>query len=512
MRRRDLLKFVGGAGLGALFTPVPWKLLDDVSIRTQDPWAAKPLRGAIGVRYTNCTLCSRACGIKARTVAGQPFQVIGISGHPAGRATLCPLGLAAHQLPFADDRVRSARIGNDVVPVDRALAFGASAMVGARGKVMFLDDTPGRCASEVYFEAARRSGSEYVTLEPVTVGSAVDYSSVRTLISFDAPVLHGWCTPAALLTRRSEYTLIQIEPEPTRTGAFADLRVTVPAALLNATALALAERIAAAKNIPLPTLVETREATPLSETQIAAFVTALTNDTPAAAIGNGSGVAALNFVLGAAIARKEPPFTLPAARPLDQVEDRSKLLVVADLNRGGVEWDRIERKLAPGGAVMALAAFEDAVTARAAAVVPAPALFESLTDVPGPDDSPRATWAVSTRLMNPPAGTIEPAEAVARIAGVDCSIEAAIARRAEALRKHGSLFRYRDAQVFPMSNVDDETFAELARGAACWVGEDPDAATVTIPSDAVCMRERPARRAPLVAKLDRESDLYRRTA
>ena len=36
LTRRSLLKFMGGAVAGAVLSPLPWKLLDDASIWTQN--------------------------------------------------------------------------------------------------------------------------------------------------------------------------------------------------------------------------------------------------------------------------------------------------------------------------------------------------------------------------------------------------------------------------------------------------------------------------------------------
>ena len=50
LTRRSLLKFMGGAVAGAVLSPLPWKLLDDASIWTQN-WSriARPPRGVTHV-------------------------------------------------------------------------------------------------------------------------------------------------------------------------------------------------------------------------------------------------------------------------------------------------------------------------------------------------------------------------------------------------------------------------------------------------------------------------------
>ena len=57
--RRNLLQVAGGAAVGLVFTPAPWRLLGDVTMRTQNaPWAAPLPRGEISITATTCTLCA----------------------------------------------------------------------------------------------------------------------------------------------------------------------------------------------------------------------------------------------------------------------------------------------------------------------------------------------------------------------------------------------------------------------------------------------------------------------
>ena len=61
--RRDLLVWSAGAAAGLLVTPVPWKLLDDTSIWSQNwPWISQPSRGSVEVKQSACTLCPNGCG------------------------------------------------------------------------------------------------------------------------------------------------------------------------------------------------------------------------------------------------------------------------------------------------------------------------------------------------------------------------------------------------------------------------------------------------------------------
>ena len=99
LSRRDLFLAGGGAVAGIALSPVPWKLLDDLSIWTQQPPTPTPRpAGPLAFRFTSCALCPAACGLKARCFGAQPVGFAAVPGHPASDGGLCPLGLTAHHL------------------------------------------------------------------------------------------------------------------------------------------------------------------------------------------------------------------------------------------------------------------------------------------------------------------------------------------------------------------------------------------------------------------------------
>src|SRR4249919_3659566 len=103
--RRDLLVWSAGAAAGLIVTPVPWKLLDDTSIWTQNwPWIPQPARGPVEVKPAVCALCPHGCGLRVRMAAG---FAVGISSTPGG--ALCPLAFGAHQLNWHPRRVHEVR-------------------------------------------------------------------------------------------------------------------------------------------------------------------------------------------------------------------------------------------------------------------------------------------------------------------------------------------------------------------------------------------------------------------
>ena len=131
LTRRDLLIGTAGAAAGLVLSPVPWKLLGDVSIWTQNfPWIPQPAHGPVETKCSTCTLCEGGCGIRVRMAAKCPVGVAGVSSHPLTKGVLCPLAFAAHQLNWHPRRLREVRhtgraaSGSTKNAVLRALAGG----------------------------------------------------------------------------------------------------------------------------------------------------------------------------------------------------------------------------------------------------------------------------------------------------------------------------------------------------------------------------------------------------
>jgi len=101
LTRRNLIKFaVGGLG-GALLSPIPWKLIDDIAIWTQNwSWVPVPARGEFSTITSVCTLCPGACGIEVRKVGSRVVKVEGRDDYPVNRGGICPLGMAGQQILY----------------------------------------------------------------------------------------------------------------------------------------------------------------------------------------------------------------------------------------------------------------------------------------------------------------------------------------------------------------------------------------------------------------------------
>jgi menaquinone reductase, molybdopterin-binding-like subunit len=276
--RRNLLKFAGGSAAGLILSPVPWKLIDDVSIWTQNwSWMPKPIHGPIRQRFTTCSLCPAGCGVRARCVGEQPVSLSGIEGHPLSRGSLCPVGLAGHHLPYHSARVSNPlrlQRGNGVltsapVSIEETMKAVGSAIRtlqsdGSNGAVAVLDRRPGRIASlsyrnflsglkKAYYIVPSPEASPFGILSEMVSGlpgeTGADFEKVRTILSFGAPVLEGWVSPgfsARIMAGRGKdngaggIRVIQVETRQSATAAMADSWLPLAPGTEAALALAIA--------------------------------------------------------------------------------------------------------------------------------------------------------------------------------------------------------------------------------------------------------------------------------
>jgi menaquinone reductase, molybdopterin-binding-like subunit len=269
--RRDLLTIAGGSLLGSLFTPIPWKLLDDSAIWTQN-WSLIPKlpRGPITFTRTACALCPGGCAVNARRVSGIPVSLSGIAGHAVSHGALCPVGITGHHLATHPLRLHQSfkfdGIGTEgtLTPcsVDAMLKELAKELqaAAAQGTVAVLDHLPGRAVSRVYREFLKEFPQARYIIAPGSEDSCLaalrglsntndkqfgyDFENARVVLSFGAPLLDGWGTPGRMLNvfgarPQTGLKLIQVESVQSRTALQADTWLPVAPGTEAALALAL---------------------------------------------------------------------------------------------------------------------------------------------------------------------------------------------------------------------------------------------------------------------------------
>ena len=463
--RRDLFKFVGGSAVGALFTPAPWRLITDTALWSENwPGIPQPPRGEIRIRYNHCSLCAAGCAVRARSVGDQPVSLAGVKDHPLSHGALCAWGIAAHQVPYHPARLRSG-------PVEQARAAVAAR---SRERVAVLDLRPGRTASWTYRRAmaALPDGVYIAAPEPAW---GFDLSAARTVLSLGAPLTDGWGTPGNVFAARQRFRLIQADPVETRTASFADLWLPVRAGSEAALALALAGEITAA---------EAGRLTGLEAGLVGDVIADLRAHGPSLVVApeQTPEVMRANAALGAPgltlVARRETP--VPEAwrksapvTVLEAVPDGSLDVLLIDESAAGeaIPWTAIAPKLAGGALVAAFAWTAGGYARHARFTLPAPVCGETLEDIPAAVDGVAAAFRLSTPWSAPPTTVVNPAEFVAKLAGI--AADGSMRKRADRIQQtgRGQVFTPADGKTSPLKEMNKDDFWKALNAGACWTDE-----------------------------------------
>ncbi len=257
MTRRDILTLAGGTVVGAVLSPLPWKLLDDTAIWTQN-WSLIPRlqRGPESVVHSTCALCPGGCAVTARCVGRRPVTLSGGIHHPFSFGTLCPVGLTGHHLAYHPLRLRSAQrftskgtegelanVSEGELLADLSRLLGTIGSSERAGAVAVLDRRPGRAMSSLYEQFLSTFKNRYYVVPPAREESTLealrasagpdapplgfDFENTGVVLSFGAPLLDGWGTPGRMSRvfgdrKQSGRRLIQVESRQSRTALQAD--------------------------------------------------------------------------------------------------------------------------------------------------------------------------------------------------------------------------------------------------------------------------------------------------
>ena len=497
--RRDLLLGSAGATAGLFLTPVPWKLLDDVSIWTQNwPWIPQPAHGPVDTKHSACTLCAAGCGLRVRMAAGFPVGIAGVRTNPVTKGALCPLGFAAHQLNWHPRRLREVRRAGRIASWAQAQAAFEKAC--SEGPVAIVDGRPGRAASSV-LEAftQKRNGSyrvvltaENQALTPYTAWSGVpvaslgyDLENARTIVSFGAPLLDGWGTPGRFTRLWSErgagaadpqLRLIQIEPTLSKTASRAwrwvPVREGSEAVLAAGVARVLLEERLVKLQAPMPqvSLADAAAQTGLSAEVIRALARTMVEKQPALVVAADANpaVAALNVLLGAmgtpgGIVRKQERGRSPA--PAEPIIGSPRAVLID----ATVPWEFVP----PAGAEVFRFAAWDGGGNKTDWLLPAPGFLEDLTDVPTAPASARNTYAVATNLVTPPPEVKSAAQFLLQIDPTLPAVDKVIQERCEELFR-ARLGTVHGEQVVAVAKLESaQKLEEQLKKGAVWVDDPP---------------------------------------
>lgn len=101
VNRRNFIKLLVGGAVGTGISPLPWKLLDDTAIFTQNfPWVPVPPEGEFSHVKSLCNLCRGGCGIEVRKAGDRAVKIEGRVDYPVNPGGACPIGMGGIQLLY----------------------------------------------------------------------------------------------------------------------------------------------------------------------------------------------------------------------------------------------------------------------------------------------------------------------------------------------------------------------------------------------------------------------------
>jgi anaerobic selenocysteine-containing dehydrogenase len=250
--RRSFLSFAIGGAAGTALSPLPWKLLDDVSIWTQNwPWTPVPQDGEAYHVNSTCTLCPGGCGITVGKIDERVVKIEGMPNHPVNNGGICTLGLTGAQLLY-----RPSRIKNPLKKVngswrniswDDAVAEIAAKLKDLRSKglshtLACISDSDRGTVAELFSRFLTAYGSPNYIRTPsiqdtyeltlhlthgVRAMAGFDIANADLVLSFGSALIEGWGSPVFMFQSKSTLTekggrMEQIETRLSKTAAKAD--------------------------------------------------------------------------------------------------------------------------------------------------------------------------------------------------------------------------------------------------------------------------------------------------
>ncbi|MEW6668238.1 MAG: molybdopterin-dependent oxidoreductase [Thermodesulfobacteriota bacterium] len=281
--RRNFIKLLLGGAVGIHLTPLPWKLMDDVAIWTQNwSWIPVPRKGAFSHVKSVCLFCPGGCGIEVRKVDGRAVKIEGRTDYPVNPGGICPLGAGGLQLLY-NESIRFTGPMKSVGPRgqgkfveiswDEALKILAERVVSLRNQgrpeaLAAVDGTPGgstlallvqrflrACGSANYVRIPCAEDA-YAMANRLMTGNegpaSYDLENADFILSFGCGLIEGWGAPGRMLHAwglwnenldRKRVRVVQVEGRASNTASKADRRVAPLPGTEAALALGLAHVI-----------------------------------------------------------------------------------------------------------------------------------------------------------------------------------------------------------------------------------------------------------------------------
>ncbi|THB63888.1 MAG: molybdopterin oxidoreductase, partial [Desulfovibrio sp.] len=216
------MKVLLGGAAGTLFTPLPWKMTDDMSIWTQNwPWIPKNPSGPSEYVSVTSKICPSSCGLMVRTVGGLPIRAVGDPEHPLSQGKISSLAAAEVQMLYSPARTtltdplfKSADGAFSAATMENALAFLEEVVADAKGgdKLAFVSGDENGTVNEVFSAFVAEAGSDKYFVMPGEAQQAsaawrgvmggegqlgFDFENAEYVLALGADVLESWGTVVA---------------------------------------------------------------------------------------------------------------------------------------------------------------------------------------------------------------------------------------------------------------------------------------------------------------------------
>ncbi|RPI75542.1 MAG: hypothetical protein EHM45_14860 [Desulfobacteraceae bacterium] len=280
LNRRNFLKALIGGTVGVHLTPLPWKLMDDSAIWTQNwSWVPVPGKGKFSQAHTLCTLCPGSCGISIRKVDERPIQISGHDQYPLNSGSICPLGAAGLQLLYNENvrftgpmKRKGPKGSGEFEPIswDEALQILADKIKTLRDNqkpetLAAIDGYPSRSSMSLliqrfleaigtpnYLPIPRAEDTAAIAnflMQGQRVPQSYDLENADFILSFGCGLLEGWGAPGRVLNAwglwrreplKSKVKIVQVEARASNTASKADQWIAINPGTETALALGLA--------------------------------------------------------------------------------------------------------------------------------------------------------------------------------------------------------------------------------------------------------------------------------
>ncbi|MCD6184803.1 MAG: molybdopterin-dependent oxidoreductase, partial [Deltaproteobacteria bacterium] len=254
--RRSFLSLIVGGAAGTALSPLPWKMMDDSAIWTQNwPWTPVPEVGEVTNINSVCSLCAGGCGIFVKKIDNRVIKIEGNPDSPVNKGGICSLGLAGPQLLYGQTRIKTPmkRVGKrgenkwENISWDDGIKEVAEKLgaLRSKGKASTVGAILGRDKGTIYglFE---RFLTAYGSANLMHMPSMLDACNMSThfmngvqgltgfdlensdfILSLGSGLLDGWGSPVRMFKANSTWKenkvmVVQVEPRLSNTAAKAD--------------------------------------------------------------------------------------------------------------------------------------------------------------------------------------------------------------------------------------------------------------------------------------------------